>query len=53
MKFKHERKATSLLDNFKTYGVRRDNQSEHNIDFNLVEPNEAEKGIFFLSHIVN
>ena len=46
MQSKNKRKATSSLDNISTSCVIGNNHVDNDIDFNMVEPVEEQKGMF-------
>ena len=46
MRSKTKKKATSSLDNISTSCVLGNNQVDNDINFNMVEPIEEQKGMF-------
>ena len=46
MQSKSKRKATSSLDSISSSCVTGNNRVDNDIDFNMVEPIEEQKGIF-------
>ena len=53
MQSKNKRSATSSLDNISTSCVLGNNHLDNDINFNMVEPIEEQKGMFQSSYIIH
>ena len=53
MQSKNKRKATSSFDNISTSRVLGNNHADNDIDFNMVEPIEEQKDMFYSSYIIH